>query len=70
MPLGSLSTDLVRKYSMRKRVNFEDTRNFVKSHLAISQVQQQNSYSKNAINVAFFLLTSLPTELPVSHVPI
>lgn len=50
--------------------NFQDTRDFVKSHLLISQVHHQNSYSKNATNVAFFLLTSLPTELPVSHVPI
>lgn len=70
MPLGSLSTDLVRKNSMGKRANFQDTRDFIRSHLMISQVQHQNSYSKNATNVAFFLLTSLPTELPVSHVPI
>lgn len=68
MPLGSLSTDLVRKNSMEKRANFQDTRDLVKSHLMISQVQHQNSYSKNATNAAFLLLTSLPAELPVSHV--
>lgn len=54
MPLGSLNTDLVRKKSMKTTVNFQDTRNLVKIHLAISQVQHENSYSKNATNVPFF----------------
>lgn len=69
MPLGSSNTDLVRKNSMKKTVNFQDTRNLVKIHLANSQVQHENSYSKNATNVSFFfLLTSVLKELPVPHV--
>lgn len=79
MPLGSLNTDLVWKNSTEKTANFQDPRNFVRSHLVISQVQHQKSYSKNATHVAFFpthIATHRVASLPcacldlVLHIPL